>query len=200
MKGGLGKRSRGARFELKTMRKESPIKKTLLGALIGSIAGVVATGPMTVAMILWHRRLPHREQYPLPPREITMKLARKTGLEQHMSGEAKSAATLVAHFAYGAATGAVYGAMSERLPLPAVCKGVGCGLLVWTGSYLGLLPSTGILHFATDHPARRNLLMIGAHVVWGAALGMVTQILQEESSDQGQQPFSSSHAPHHDVS
>jgi putative membrane protein len=185
---------------VKRVSKQSRIEKTLLRGVIGFIAGVVATGPMTVAMILWHRRLPHREQYPLPPREITMKLARKTGLEEHMSDEAKSAATLVAHFAYGAAAGAVYGALSERLPVPAVIKGVGCGLLVWTGSYLGLLPSTGILNLATDHPARRNLLMIGAHIVWGAALGMVTQILQQESGDEGQQPFSASYAPHYDVS
>lgn len=182
------------------MSKESPTEKTFLGALIGFIAGVVATGPMTVAMILWHRRLPHHEQYPLPPREITMKLARKTGLAEEMSAEAKSAATLVAHFAYGGVAGAVYGALSERLPAPAMWKGVGCGLLVWTGNYLGLLPGAGILHIATGHPGRRNLLMIGAHVVWGAALGMVTQIFEEDSGDAGEQAFSASHAPHHDVS
>jgi len=35
--------------------------------ILGFICGVVATGPMTAAMVLWHRWLPAREKYPLPP-------------------------------------------------------------------------------------------------------------------------------------
>ena len=31
-----------------------------------------------------------------------------------------------------------------------------------------------ILRPATDYPARRNALMITAHVIWGAALGVLT--------------------------
>ena len=178
---------------------EEAMGRTVTGALIGCIAGVVATGPMTVAMILWHRRLPPHERYPLPPREITMKLARETGLAGDMSGPAKSAATLVAHFAYGGACGAAYGAASGRLPGPAVVKGIGAGLLVWAGSYLGLLPGTGILRLATDHPARRNLLMLGAHVVWGAALGSVKELFEEESNKGGLPSFSTSIAPHRDA-
>ena len=40
---------------------------------------------------------------------------------------------------------------------------------------LGLLPALGILTPATRHPPRRNLLMIAAHVVWGATLGLLTE-------------------------
>ncbi len=175
------------------------LEKTSLAAVIGLLAGVVATGPMTVAMILWHRRLPRSERYPLPPREITMKLARQAGVSHKMSGEARSAATLLAHFGYGGAAGAVYGAIARNIPAPTLCKGVGFGLLLWAGSYLGLLPGTGLLKIATNHPARRNLLMIGAHVVWGAATGAVTEILTEEGEGSGTQPFSRTLAPHHDL-
>jgi hypothetical protein len=35
----------------------------------------------------------------------------------------------------------------------------------------------GILRPATEHPARRNALMIGAHVVWGVALGLIVEQL-----------------------
>jgi uncharacterized membrane protein YagU involved in acid resistance len=174
-------------------------EKTSLAALVGLLAGVVATGPMTVAMILWHRRLPRAERYPLPPREITMKLAREAGVSHEMSDEARSAATLLAHFGYGGAAGAIYGALTDRIPAPAMCKGVGFGLLVWAGSYLGLLPGTGILKIASDHPARRNLLMIGAHVVWGAATGAVADILTDETEAAGPQPFSTTMLPHRDV-
>jgi putative membrane protein len=59
-------------------------------------------------------------------------------------------------------------------------KGIGFGLLVWAGSYLGLLPALGLLSPATQHAPQRNLLMIAAHLVWGAVLGAVTDRLQQE--------------------
>lgn len=181
------------------MKNESQLEKALLGTIIGFIAGVVATGPMTVAMILWHRRLPPSERYPLPPREITMKLAREAGISDKMSSEVRSAATLLGHFGYGGAAGAIYGAISHEIPAPPIYKGIGFGLLLWAGSYLGLLPGTGILKIATAHPARRNLLMIAAHVVWGAATGMVTELLKDEAHGAGAQPFSRTRAPHRDL-
>jgi putative membrane protein len=45
---------------------------------------------------------------------------------------------------------------------------------VWAGSYLGLLPVLGILSPATRHPTGRNALMIAAHIIWGATLGILT--------------------------
>ena len=162
------------------------------------IGGIVATGPMTVAMILLHRRLPLSERYPLPPREITMKLARKTGVDAELDAPARSALTMVSHFAYGAAAGALYTtALNGRHdPLP---KGLLFGLFVWTASYLGWLPAAGILSPATEHPARRNGLMIAAHAVWGVVLGAFVSLLAEESESVGTKPFSTKNAPHHDL-
>ncbi|MFN2508570.1 MAG: DUF6789 family protein [Chthoniobacterales bacterium] len=174
-------------------------ERTALGAMIGLIAGVVATGPMTVAMILWHRRLPASERYPLPPREITMKLAREAGVSHRMNSEVRSAATLLAHFGYGGAAGAVYGAISDEIPSSSMSKGAGFGLLLWAGSYLGLLPGAGILKTATEHPARRNLLMIASHLVWGAAMGAIAELLKEDAHGSGLKPFSSAMAPHRDL-
>ncbi|MFL6569078.1 MAG: DUF6789 family protein [Chthoniobacterales bacterium] len=174
-------------------------ERTALGAVIGLVAGVVATGPMTAAMILWHRRLPMRERYPLPPREITMKLAREVGLSKHMNSEMRSAATLLGHFGYGGAAGAIYGAVSDEIPAPALAKGITAGLLLWAGSYLGWLPGAGILKAASDHPVKRNLLMIGAHLVWGTALASLTQLLKDEAHHPGLKPLSTAPAPHRDV-
>jgi hypothetical protein len=53
------------------------------------------------------------------------------------------------------------------------------GVAIWAGSYLGWLPTVGILTPATRHPWRRNLLMIVAHVIWGVALGEGLQKLTE---------------------
>ena len=48
---------------------------------------------------------------------------------------------------------------------------------VWMASYLGWLPGMGILKPATRHPGRRNALMLGAHLVWGAATALAMREL-----------------------
>ena len=146
--------------------------------ILGAICGVVATGPMTAVMALWHRRLPVGERYPLPPREITDAVAEKAGVS--VDADALSAATLIAHFGYGGAAGGLYGALpmgSVRQPL---ASGFVLGLVVWSLSYFGLLPALRILRPASEHPARRNALMLGAHFVWGACLCALYRVLLDD--------------------
>lgn len=138
----------------------------------GSIAGCLATVPMTLVMELLHRQLPASERYPLPPSEI-LTATEQLGLGEHLAPPAHMAATLVAHFGYGALTGGLYGLLARSVALPSLLTGVGFGMLVWVGSYMGVLPALGILNPATEHPARRNALMVAAHAVWGAALGLI---------------------------
>jgi uncharacterized membrane protein YagU involved in acid resistance len=129
---------------------------------------------MTAAMLGMQQLLPKREQYPLPPRRIVDRLAGRFGARRALDRGQLNALTAVAHFAYGTGAGAIYGPIGLALPLPRVVSGIAYGLVVWTASYLGLLPALGILRPATQHPAGRNALMIAAHVVWGATLGLVT--------------------------
>jgi hypothetical protein len=142
--------------------------------LRGIVAGLGATVPMTLAMEAGWRWLPRREQYSLPPRQITEEVTHQVGLDDQLNQEEMRWATGAAHLGYGAAMGGLYTfcvrpwlAEGKTRNLAA---GIGWGLTVWTGSYLGLLPGLGILSPATRHSARRNALMIGAHIIWGAAL------------------------------
>lgn len=151
----------------------------IMTLLQGAAAGAVATAPMTLVMEIWHRNLPRREQYPLPPSEITQKITEEVGVDEHIDQEQHVALTLLAHFGYGAAAGAVYAPLASKLPFSAPLNGIVYGLAVWTISYLGLLPATGILTPATEHPARRNALMIVVHVIWGSVMGLVYGRLQQ---------------------
>jgi hypothetical protein len=150
--------------------------------LRGAASGLVATVPMTSVMLWGHRKLPWLERYALPPRQITMMLAREAGIAHRLDEEAKTALTTAAHFTYGAAAGTIYGALCGRRNAGAA-TGAFFGAAVWTGSYLGLLPALGILTPATKHPFRRNLLMIGAHLVWGATLGESLRAMDSEGVD-----------------
>jgi uncharacterized membrane protein YagU involved in acid resistance len=139
--------------------------------IIGALAGLAATAPMTLAMEAMHRYLPTGERYPLPPRLITEKVAEDVGVAGRLNEEEHRRGALIAHFAYGAAVGAIYAPLAKRTGLPPLVGGALYGLAVWAGSYLGLLPAAGILRPATEHPPRRTALMIAAHIVWGATTG-----------------------------
>src|SRR5690242_6677692 len=168
----------GAAYDRKAQRGEVALGSTLAGAehqaetallprmLIGGVSGLAATGPMTVTMLALQQMLPRTDQYPLPPRRIVDRLAGWLGIRHDANKTELNALTGLAHFGYGAAAGALYGPIGLALPLPGVVSGITYGLLVWTGSYLGVLPALGLLSPATRHPAPRNALMIAAHVVW----------------------------------
>jgi hypothetical protein len=127
--------------------------------LLGALAGFAATLPMTCAMRRMHERLPVRELYPLPPRELAEDLPR--------FGLRTSTATLLHHFLYGAGAGSALAALSARRDAG---TGAVFGVGIWVASYLGWIPAIGILRPGTDHPVRRNGLMLVAHLVWGACL------------------------------
>jgi len=154
----------------------------LTSVIAGSVSGCVATLPMTLAMEVMHRQLPVHEQYPLPPRQITDNLADDVGINPSLDEQSRTQAALVAHFAFGAAMGALYGGLGTRLPVPEPARGALLGIGVWAGNYLGFLPSVGLLSPATQHPLRRSALMITAHVVWGVTTGLLLSAATRNTS------------------
>jgi uncharacterized membrane protein YagU involved in acid resistance len=152
--------------------------------LNGALSGFLATIPMTATMELLHRRLPPHEQYPLPPREITENLTEEVGMRDHLDESTHVGLTLLSHFAYGTAAGAVYASLARHYKFPPLSGGVGFGLALWAASYLGWLPAIGLLPPASKHPPRRTGLMLAAHGVWGATLGIfLSQFPPAQSRD-----------------
>jgi putative membrane protein len=138
---------------------------------------------MTAVRVALHRALPPEDQHPLPPQHITERAAEQAGVDRDLSEPEKQAITLASHFGYGAVMGSVYGLVRPLLPLPAAVAGVGYGLAEWAGSYMGLLLQLRLCQHAEDESAERNALMIAAHVVWGAALGALTDQLADPRKD-----------------
>ncbi len=145
--------------------------------VFGALAGLTATMAMTAFMRRAHRYLPVDEQYPLPPREI---VDRTIDVEQE---DTARTATMLAHFGFGGVAGLLY-----ALPPVNRVGGASYGLGVWAASYLGWLPAFRILTPATDHPAKRNLLMLAAHVVWGLALAKCVKELDAADRSFGRVP------------
>jgi uncharacterized membrane protein YagU involved in acid resistance len=155
--------------------------KTLLRLLIGALGGVSATGPMTIAMIWLHRVLPTRDRYSLPPREVTLHLAEKLGVNMKLDRGTRAALTLINHFVFGATAATIYSLAESRIPGKAVIKGPIFGASVWLVSYFGLLPAVGILEFPTKQPLSRNALMLAVHLIWGLTVGVFSETVRSEN-------------------
>ncbi len=141
----------------------------------GALAGLIATIPMTLFMRSAWKRLPDDEQYALPPRQITRNVVGPFRFWR-MSAKKQTALTLLLHFLFGAVTGSLYGMVEEKIPLQNAIKGMLAGIVIWAGSYLGWIPAFGILPPATEHPWRRNVMMIVAHLIWGSTLGALAGV------------------------
>ena len=157
----------------------------------GAIAGLAATGPMTIFMALAHRYLPRSQQYELPPATITDSALRKLGLAEQVPAGSQEALSVANHFAYGATTGALYGMLDGLLDAepahpapgrPRYARSIAYAMGIWTGSYLGWLPAAGVHRSALREPPARNTLMLAAHVVWGAGLALATEHLKHRSN------------------
>ena len=150
--------------------------------LLGALAGLAGTAAMTAAMRAMHRHLPPPERYPLPPREI-IQASVPERIEVALGEQGRRDLTLAAHFGYGAAGGAVFALVRPRSDGAAAVPGALYGVLVWAGSYFGLLPALGVLKLATRHPPQRNALMIAAHLVWGATTAVTLRELERAEAE-----------------
>ena len=121
-----------------------------------------------------------RAQDPLPPRQITDNAAARAGVDLG-DEDTRNAATMGAHFAYGASVGAMYGPIAGSTKPAVRCRrnalrdrSMGWKLS-WAASRAGLYRS------ADDEPAPRNAMIIAAHLIWGASLGVMTEALADKN-------------------
>lgn len=153
----------------------------------GAVAGLIATAPMSATMLLLRRLSPETRHGSLPPETVTARAAAAAHLWDDLGEPGLRAATVVGHFAYGAAAGTLYAAVagSRRHPLTA---GVAFGLALWGIGYLGWVPAFGLMPPATEQPAPRNAVMIAAHAVWGATTGLLLAKQAFPADDPGVHP------------
>ncbi len=165
-----------------------------MSILRGAAAGFAATVPMTIVMEALRGALPAEQHRRMPPREIVDRTIEKaeeaTGEAANLDRADRLLLTTVAHFGFGAAAGALYGAAIGSRHSSAL-KGIGYGLAVWAVFYGVGLPSLGLHTAAPDDTKDRNEVLIGSHVVWGAVLGMLTRttVLGSASQNSARRDF-----------
>jgi hypothetical protein len=134
----------------------------------GAFAGTVATALMS-AVMLGARRLGITGT--LPPEKITSKMVRRLGIHADRGQQDALAAGL--HFAFGAAAGGAFGVIAPRVPGPRVPLGMAYGAAIWGVSYMGWVPSMGLMPRADLDERGRQAVMLAGHLVFGATLGLL---------------------------
>ena len=136
----------------------------------GAIAGAVATVPMSAVMLAAQKAGALPKQ---PPEEIVDSALDAADVE--VDEATSNVLATLNHFAFGASIGAGYSALrratSERGDAAVV--GIAYALAVWFASYQGWVPRITPLPRATDDREDRQAVMAGAHVVYGAVLGVL---------------------------
>jgi uncharacterized membrane protein YagU involved in acid resistance len=145
----------------------------------GIWAGLLATGPMTLGMFALQKRLPQGEKSPLPPATLTSQTMAQVGIDQKLGKNPRENLTMLAHFGYGAACGLLYALFSKKITSRPLVKGSLFGIGVWAASYAGWLPMLGFRANAFNMPAKRNGLMVAAHLIWGACLAFAENEMQK---------------------
>ena len=134
----------------------------------GAIAGLAATGTMTVVILAGKAAgLLHTP----PPKEITHRAEKSAGgRPEQQSQETFRLSWLAAHAAFGSAGGIGFAFLRGLLPGSPVLAGAAYGLAVWASNYLGVLPALGLYPDPEQDRNSRSLVMVGAHLVYGVTL------------------------------
>lgn len=137
------------------------MRTLLVRALGGMVAGVVATGVMSLVMLAGKRVGALGEP---PPRRITRRLLGPLAPR----GKALDVTALGAHLGFGASLGLLYGLMPTRRRSPTA--GLLFGLGAWAVNYAGWLPKGGLMPPPSRDRPGRPTTMLSAHLVFGKVL------------------------------
>lgn len=144
--------------------------------LAGALAGVLATGVMTIAIETGKRlgllRVP-------PPTQITTEITNRAGIEPEPPEPGFNPGTLVAHAGFGAVAGGLYVLARRLLPRSSPIAGLTWGAIIWVTAYVGYLPALRIYPWPDDDRTSRTAVMVVAHAVYGVTLAGVERRLAE---------------------
>jgi hypothetical protein len=143
-------------------------------AAVGAVSGAAATAVMSSVMVA-AREVGLMSE--IPPHVIASKAVDRAGAGEEADADDRRSLGWLTHFLFGAGAGALYALLRNvvRTPGPAALHGAGYALAVWAVSYLGWIPGLGLLPPADRDEPGRQPVMIGAHLLFGAVLGVLVQ-------------------------
>jgi putative membrane protein len=100
-------------------------------------------------------------------------------LERPLTWKEKHRSGVAVHYAFGAASGALYGAIAEVVPSTKMLSGVGFGLAVWLVGVEALLPALHLTEPPWQYPPRMHVYSFISHGIYGAATERIRRSLRD---------------------
>ena len=100
------------------------------------------------------------------------------GFDKKLTHDEKELAGAVAHYAMGAASGAIYGIAAELAPATTVGVGLPFGAAVWAVADEGLVPALGLSKSATEYPLSIHAYAFASHLVFGLSAEVVRRTVR----------------------
>ncbi len=141
------------------------------GIAAGLIAGLVATAAKSLAERVYPPRT-HGE--PEPPEVLAEKIA-----GHPLAATEKAVAAETIHWAFGALTGAAYGALAEFYPAATAREGATFGITLAALTHEGALPALGLSAQPEDQTPRERSSEMVTHVVFGVVAETVRRTLRK---------------------
>jgi Protein of unknown function (DUF1440) len=91
----------------------------------------------------------------------------------------KSAAGAAVHYAFGTATGGMYGAVAEFAPEITVGAGLPFGAAFWLVADETMVPLLGLSKPPTEYPVSTHLYAFASHLVYGLTAELVRRSLRK---------------------
>ncbi len=91
----------------------------------------------------------------------------------------KDDAGVVFHYAMGATSGALYGAVAEALPLVTTGAGLPFGAAVWVIADEGIVPAVGLSKSPAEYPLSIHAYAFTSHLVFGLTTELVRRAVRE---------------------
>src|SRR5688572_20671505 len=156
------------------------MSSTLTGAVAGAIGGVAGTLAMNYAQRAWtlavDRHPPESAAGKHDARdwqerteqqnsnELAAQALARTFLGRSLTGGELSIAAAAVHFSFGAAVGALYGALVKDRRQR---SGLALGTALWLSADEIAMPIMGLSDSTLERPAERHLQSLVAHLVYG---------------------------------
>jgi putative membrane protein len=93
--------------------------------------------------------------------------------DHKLSKSEKQTAGTITHYAMGAASGAIYGAAAEVLPIATMAEGLPFGAAVWAIADEAVVPALGLSKSGKSYPLSTHVYAVASHLVYGLTTEIV---------------------------
>src|SRR5918995_5640989 len=183
------------------MRKNNRRPDLLKGLAAGLTAGFVASWTMNEFQAAWSKAAegfekPHGAQAMQPSQggdpgkegqskeqqdDATVKAARAISqniLGRELDESEKKGAGAAVHYAFGTATGGLYGAVAEFAPPVTVAAGLPFGAAFWLVADETAVPLLGLSEGPTKYPLSTHAYALASHLVFGVTAEVTRRVVR----------------------